>query len=139
MRAAALLIFAVLPAASSASLVAQETVNQASVGGRVVDTQGLPVPGAIVAIRQLDTNITTQNVSADDGRFRFPYLKPGSYELTVSLQGFSSVRRSLTLAVGSAFELPVTLAVAGVDATVDVVGQPPVIETARSLVMVYQL
>jgi len=54
---------------------AQETVNQASISGRVVDQQGMVVPGAQVTARQTETNLTVEAVSDGEGRFRFPYLK----------------------------------------------------------------
>jgi len=117
-------------AAGAAS--AQETINQASVSGRVVDQQGLVVPGARVVAVQTETNLTLEGTSDSDGRFRFPFLKLGPYTLTATLDGFNPVRRTLTVTVGSAFELPLVMSVAGVDASVSVVGEVPVIEAARS-------
>ncbi len=117
-------------AAGTAS--AQETINQASVSGRVVDQQGLVVPGARVVAVQTETNLTLEGTSDSDGRFRFPFLKLGPYTLTATLDGFNPVRRTLTVTVGSAFELPLVMSVAGVDASVSVVGEVPVIEAARS-------
>ena len=111
---------------------AQETVNSASVSGRVTDSQGGVVPGAAVTARQVDTNVVTETTTNPDGRFRFPYLKVGRYEITVHLEGFADVKRALTLTVGSAFELPVTLAVGGLDTSVTVTGQATVLEAARS-------
>jgi hypothetical protein len=110
----------------------QETVNSASVSGRVTDSQGGLVPGAAVAARQIETNVVTETTTSQDGRFRFPYLKVGPYEVTVHLEGFADVKRALTLTVGSAFELPVTLAVGGLDTSVTVTGQATVLEAARS-------
>jgi len=90
------------------------------------------VPGAQVTARQTETNLTVEAVSDGEGRFRFPYLKLGPWELTCSLQGFVDVKRSLVLTVGSAFELPIVMHVAGVDTSLTVVGEVPVIEAARS-------
>ena len=42
------------------------------------------------------------------------------------------MKRSLVLTVGSAFELPIVMHVAGVDTSLTVVGEAPVIEAARS-------
>jgi hypothetical protein len=95
-------------AAASARLASgQETINSASVSGRVTDPQGKVVPGAQVKARQIETNITTTTVTDQEGRFRFPYLRIGAYELLIELEGFKPVRRSLTLTVGSAFDVPV--------------------------------
>ncbi|MGE3959440.1 MAG: TonB-dependent receptor [Vicinamibacterales bacterium] len=116
----------------AASGLAQESINQGSVSGRVVDAQGAVVPGALVGVRQTETNQAVEASTDGDGRFRFPYLRLGPYELTVTLQGFETVTRTLNVSAGSAFELPITMRVAGVSAAVDVVAPSPVIEAARS-------
>ena len=59
--------------------LAQETINYASVSGRVTDPQGAIVPGATVTARQTETNLTVEAVTDAGGRFRFPYLKVGPY------------------------------------------------------------
>src|SRR5689334_8800728 len=97
--------------------VAQETVNFGSIGGRVADEQGAVVPGARVVARQLETNQSTELESDGSGRFRFPYLRVGRYEIVASRDGFAEARRPITVTIGSAFELPITLRVAGVDTT----------------------
>jgi Carboxypeptidase regulatory-like domain/TonB dependent receptor len=118
--------------APAAIVCAQETINYASVSGRVTDPQGGVVPGAQVTARQTDTNVTLETVTNSEGRFRFPYLKVGPYEVRVHVQGFSDTTRSLRLTVGSAFDIPVALRVAGVDSSVTVTGEATVLETARS-------
>jgi hypothetical protein len=126
----ALVALVMVSAAPSAR--AQETINSASVSGRVTDPQGGVVPGASVTARQVETNVVAETVTAQDGRFRFPYLKVGPYQVTVHLEGFADVKRSLTLTVGSAFDLPVALTVGGLDTSVTVTGQATVLEAARS-------
>src|ERR1051325_8910556 len=111
---------------------AQETVNFGSVGGRVVDEQGAVVPDARVVARQIDTNQAADAATDGSGRFRFPYLRVGRYDVIVSRPGFADATRPVTVTIGSAFELPITLRVAGVDATVSVSAEAPLIETARS-------
>ncbi len=111
--------------------LAQETVNTASVSGRVTDQQGDVVPGAGVSARDTETNVAVSTTTDRDGRFRFSYLKVGPYEVVVHLQGFQDAKRSVTLLAGSAFDLPITLSVAGVDTAVTVTGET-VIEAARS-------
>ena len=111
---------------------AQETINQATISGRVLDSQGAAVPGATVSVRQTDTNVTVQAITEADGRFRFPYLKIGPYELRATLQGFKENARTLVLSAGSAFDIPITLEIAGIDTAVTVVADSQVLETARS-------
>jgi hypothetical protein len=111
---------------------AQETVDSASVSGRVVDAQGQVVPGATVTLREIETNVTKSEATDRDGRFRFTYLKVGRYELRVQLAGFAEIRRVLTLSAGAAFELPLKLELASLDTAVTVTAEVPVIETART-------
>ena len=111
---------------------AQETVNTASVSGRVTDPQGAVVPGAQVSARETETNAIRETVTDQDGRFRFPYLRVGRYEITVRLQGFADATRALTLTIGSAFELPMTLRVGTIDTSVTVSAEATVLEAARS-------
>src|SRR4051812_2453915 len=111
---------------------AQDTVNTASVGGRVVDPQGAVVPGATVLARELDTNLTRETATTADGRFRFAYLKVGRYEFTVHLDGFADAKRDLTVTLGSAFDLPIALSLPSLETAVSVTAEAPVLETARS-------
>jgi len=127
-----MMVFACVMAAWANCAAAQETINSASLSGRVTDPQGAAVPGAQVTVRQTETNVTFGRETNQDGRFRFPYLKVGPYELKVRRQGFSDVTRALTLTVGSAFDLPISLSVAAVDTNVTVTGEAPILEAARS-------
>lgn len=117
---------------ASSTLGAQESINYSSVSGRVSDAQGAVVPGATVTARQVATDVTVTAVTDEGGRFRFPYLRIGDYELMVQLTGFTEAHRRLTLSVGSAFEIPFVLTVEGVQAAVHVVAEAPVLESARS-------
>ena len=120
-------------AVASAGIVhGQETINYASVSGRVTDPQGAVVAGAQVSARQTETGVTAQTATDSEGRFRFPYLKVGTYEVKVHVQGFADTTRRLGLTLGSAFDIPVVLAVASVDTSVTVTGEATVLETARS-------
>ena len=68
-----------------------------------------------------------------DGRFRFPYLKVGDYEIKIEQPGF---RRGGALAcrlsLGSAYELPVVLTVASAETNVTVSSEADLLETART-------
>ena len=113
-------------------LAAQETINYGTISGRVTDPQGAVVPGASVNARHVETNLTRDTVTDQDGRFRFPYLRVGHYEIVVRLAGFADASSNVTVTVGSAFELPLKLAVAGLDTSVTVTADSTVLEAARS-------
>ena len=71
-------------------------------------------------------------VTDGGGRFRFPYLRVGAYELMVQMAGFTEAHRRIALSVGSAFEIPFVLTVEGIETSVTVHGEAPLLESARS-------
>ena len=114
------------------SAFGQESINFASVSGRVSDPSGAIVQGATVTAKQIDTNLVSTASTDADGRFRFPYLKTGLFEIRVRQQGFSDAVRTLTLTVGAAFDLPIVLGLGAAETNVVVDSQTAFLETARS-------
>jgi hypothetical protein len=112
-------------------LSAQETINNSTLSGRITDPSGAVIRNACIMARQIATNETKMVMTDVDGRFRFPYLQVGQYELTVHSDGFRDATRSLTLTIGGAFDLPVPLSVEDTQ-TVTVNGEAPVLEANRT-------
>lgn len=110
---------------------AQEAVNHGSVAGRIVDATGAAIADAQVTAREVATGVRQAGAVDREGRFRFPYLRPGRYEIGISAPGFAAVTRGLTIAAGSAFDLPIELAAGATDSVV-VTAEATVIEAARS-------
>ncbi|HEY1759204.1 MAG TPA: carboxypeptidase regulatory-like domain-containing protein [Bryobacteraceae bacterium] len=111
---------------------AQETINNGSISGRVTDASGALIEGAQVTVRQTETNLSSAVQTDHEGRFRFPYLRLGPYELKVQHQGFNDATRSIVLSVGSDFEVPISLTVASAQSSVTVKDEAEVLETART-------
>lgn len=132
MRCVNALALASVLLAGAGPVAAQQSVDYASVGGRVTDSSGAVLPGADVSIRHTGTNVTATAPADADGRFRFPYLKIGPYEIAVHHPGFREFKRLLTLTAGAAYELPVILEVGTLDTSVTVTGEIPTVETART-------
>ena len=129
-RSNAILILCAAVLAGSAA--AQETINYASLSGRVTDPSGAVVERAEVLARHIATNVSSVAQTDREGRFRFPYLRVGQYEVTVHHQGFAAAVRSLTLTIGSAFDLPVSLALESAETNVLVTAEAAVLDAARS-------
>ena len=125
-RAVVCAIFSVVAA------LAQESVNYSSISGRVTDPTQAVVAGAQIIARQIGTNQIVEAATDREGRFRFPYLHVGQYEIKVHSPGFADQLKSLTLTVGSAFELPISLTIAGAGSNLTVTGDSVVLEAARS-------
>jgi hypothetical protein len=110
----------------------QETINNASLNGRVTDTTGAVIENARVAIHAMATGVTTVASTDAGGRFHFPYVPVGEYEVLVHEDGFGDAKRRVNLTVGGAFELPFMLTVAGAATTVEIYDPPVLMETDRS-------
>ncbi|HKY03836.1 MAG TPA: carboxypeptidase-like regulatory domain-containing protein, partial [Blastocatellia bacterium] len=112
--------------------LAQQTITSATVTGRVQDRQGEFVSSAQVTLVNLERNQTWATTTDEEGRFRFPYLPVGEYQLKAEHTGFSMLDTRLTLTVGQSLELPLALDVATVSETVNITTDVPVIEAART-------
>ena len=113
---------------------AQESIQYGSISGRVADATGAVIQNAKLSLHQIDTNLTSTLLTDKEGRFRFPYLRVGRYELRVQQVGFVDAERFLTVSPGSAYELPLDLAVASSQTSVMVGGEAELLETARTQV-----
>jgi hypothetical protein len=51
---------------------AQESINYASVSGRVTDPTGTVIEGADVTAHRIDTNLASRAKTDSEGRFRLP-------------------------------------------------------------------
>jgi hypothetical protein len=127
-----ILVVVVHAIASATLLSAQQSIDYATIGGRVTDPSGAVVAGAEVVIRHTQTNASATAATDGNGRFRFPNLKVGRYEVRIRQQGFRQWNRSLTLSVGAAFDLQVRLDVEDLEASVTVSAEATVLEAARS-------
>jgi hypothetical protein len=129
-----LILFAlcVMPCASFLTASAQQTVTSATLSGRVQDSRGAALAGASVTVVEVGTGQKRNAVCDGEGRYRFSYLPVGTYRLRAEMEGFTSLDTELTLTVGQALVVPITLGVAGLTESVDVSGEVPVIETART-------
>jgi hypothetical protein len=111
---------------------AQQSIDSATITGRVDDQSGAAIPGALVTIRSADRNQTWEAHTDDRGRFSVLFLPPGRYALMVNAPGFSRRELPLTITVGQARDVPITLALEGVSTVVEVTGEPPLVEIRRT-------
>ncbi len=125
-------VILILALGVAAPAAAQQSVDSATVTGRVVDPSGATVAGAEVRIRNSERNQTWSDAADARGRFQFLYLPPGPYELSAAAPGFTASALPLTLSVGQALDLPLSLHVEGVVTQIDVTANAPAIETRRT-------
>lgn len=127
-----LCLAAVAVLAMLSTLHAQQTINNASLSGRVTDPTGRVVQNALITATQIATNINRTTSTDAEGRFRFPYLAVDSYRITVAQSGFAPSVRTIELTIGADFHLNTTLAVASTETSISVNSSTPALEANRS-------
>lgn len=100
-------------------------VDAASLTGLVTDANGAAVPGASVLLTNLETNISAQTATGEDGYYSFTNLRPGLYSITVERAGFRrETRPEFRLFVGQRARLDFTLAVGQMTEVVTITDEP---------------
>ena len=102
--------------------LAGQTTTHAQITGIVSDATGASVPGARVEAFNTDTGVTYNSESNEAGVYVIPQIVAGPYDVTVSSEGFETVRqRGVVLRLGDRQSLNFDLNVGAVTETVEVV------------------
>jgi hypothetical protein len=103
--------------------------------GRVVDQADAVLPGATVTVTNTATGVVRTTVSNAEGQYFLPGLEPGTYQVKTELAGFAeSLRDNVRLNVNSTITIDFKLALAGVNETLTVTGEAPLIQSTQSKV-----
>ena len=65
-----------------------QTATTARITGQVTDAQGAVIGGATVRLVDKSTNQERTTTTNEEGRYAFPNLTPGTYDISVTKQGF---------------------------------------------------
>src|SRR5215475_13966915 len=104
-------------------------VTTGSIAGTVTDQTGGVVPGAKIKLRDEGTNVVKEMTANDSGGFVIPNLPFGSYEITVSAQGFqTAVHKGVVVESSRTTDLNAHLKVGDVVETVQIQAAAPVLE-----------
>ena len=136
-RRAALSVLSIFVFAISVFVSAQD-LDDVTFSGRIADTNNLPIVGATVTVRSIETGEERVVVTDSDGRYRVVKLKPGRYKVKAAAKGFGTketpemitiaaqnVQRDFSLAPGD-ITAETTVTVTDDDA--------PMVDTTRTIV-----
>jgi Carboxypeptidase regulatory-like domain len=110
-----------------------QQLNTAGLYGRVRDPQGAVIPGTTVTLIQVKTGMTRSIVTDSLGRFEFPSIPVGEYNLICEKRGFRKLQQNgIVLQVNENREVDVSLAVGQVSTTVTVAATRASVDTSNA-------
>src|SRR5712672_365229 len=113
---------------SAAPIRAQ--VDAGTILGTISDASGATIHGATVTLTNEGTNASLSTTTISDGSYKFTPVKIGTYKLTATMQGFSTItQRNVTVNVGQDVVVDFALKPGSVSETVEVASSVPVLET----------
>ncbi len=105
-----------------------------TIEGVVTDASERQVSGAQVTAINLDTSVTRQAETADDGFYRLVALPVGRYSVTVTADGHTPVvHEPVAVSVSQARRLDVRLALSALTESVTVTGGAQVVDTSTNV------
>ncbi|MCI0536892.1 MAG: carboxypeptidase-like regulatory domain-containing protein [Verrucomicrobiales bacterium] len=129
--------FVVLAAVSllAVGTAAAQVATSGRLTGLVTDATQASVPGANVTVADESTGTTITTQTGADGSFTVGNLKPATYTVRVSSQGFKTQEyRNVKIEVGATYTLNASLEVGEVQSTVVVEAGAEVLKTSETAV-----
>jgi Carboxypeptidase regulatory-like domain/TonB dependent receptor-like, beta-barrel len=127
------LLLLLIGALCGAALPLGAQVLYGSLVGNVSDSTGAAIPGATVTVTNTGTGVTHDATSDAIGAYRFPTLQPGTYTVTVKLEGFRTFSRAdVPVTLNSIARVDASLQLGQLSETVSVSGESPILQTDRA-------
>src|SRR5688500_8054002 len=107
---------------------------QASIAGIVRDTSGGVLPGVTVEAASPALIEKVRTVVTDTtGQYRIVDLRPGTYTVTFTLPGFSTIKREgVALGGEGSFQVNAEMRVGALEETITVTGEAPTVDIANA-------
>ena len=102
-----------------AALAGAQTTS--TITGRVLDSDGGVLPGAIVTVRHVETSLSRSTATDRAGRYVFPLLPVGAWEVRAEMPGFKPlVRKGIEVTIAETAIVDFSLQVGGLTEEVTV-------------------
>jgi hypothetical protein len=112
-----------------------QLASQTALVGTVTDGGGAVVPGATVTAVNAGTKDTYEATTNAEGYYHIPFVRPGRYDITVTLTGFQTVKASgVEVASNQVVRTNAVMPVGGVTESVNVSADAQVLDTDRAAV-----
>jgi hypothetical protein len=133
-RAKRMFVCVLIGAALAAIEAGAQTTASGAIRGTVTDEQGAAVPGVLITATSETVPGLFTATTDGEGQYRLLELPPGDYAVLAELSGFAKVVRSpVVVRAGLNLVVLLTMKVGGIDETVRVTADTPLLETQNAV------
>lgn len=104
-------------------------ITSGAVTGVVTDASNAVVPNANVTLKSEETGAVLTQTTGASGSFNFPLLKPGTYRVGLTQQGFRAVSEKVDVVLGQTSTANIKLEVGSASETLEVTSEAPLLQT----------
>ena len=108
-----------------------QSVTAGDISGAVTDSTGAIIPNASITVTNPATGATKTVTSGAAGEYRVSLLSPGTYKVTATAAGFSTISTIVTVAAGSVTTDNLKLSIGQNSTTVEVSATPEIVNTTN--------
>ena len=126
----ALTVIALLAATAPAAFA--QVGERGAITGTVKDAQGGAMPGVTATAVSTNTNVTTTATTNESGIYLLNALLPGTYKVTLTLEGFAPIARQVDIRAGDRLQIDIVLNVGALSEEVKVVAETPLLQTTNA-------
>jgi hypothetical protein len=128
----ALLAFGLL---SLPSVLIAQTAQIGTLSGQVKDESGGVLPGVGITAKSQERGFSRNTTTDTNGRFRFPSMPLGRYQVVASFSGFETLTLTDNLVESEkTTDLSIVLRLAGTEAQITVSGEVPIVDKTNTSV-----
>jgi hypothetical protein len=111
-----------------------QSTNTGTIVGTITDASGAVVNDANVTLTDTSTKATRSKTTNQAGRYIFVDVNPGTYEISITKQGFATSKTTTTVNVGSSVTVNMGLQVGGSNVVVEVTAAGNELQTMNATV-----
>lgn len=109
-----------------------QTATSGGLTGVLTDPSGAVVIKITVTLNSNEKGFTQAATTDTEGVYRFPFLAPGSYTVSINVPGFEATSRMVAVSVGETASVDFTLKVGPANTSVLVTADAPLLQTQNA-------